>query len=74
MTKLHFKGKEFVYDHHLSVRSARSSWTPKKSVSAPALNGNVVIHSDNLHALKALRPFWTTASPCRPMKDAASNH
>lgn len=59
MPELHFKGKEFVYNHHLSVPYRPLVPQADKSVGATHdLNGNLIIHGDNLHALKALMPLY----------------
>ena len=64
MTELHFKGKEFVYNHHLSVPFRPLVMHAEKGVGAPVLDGNLVIHGDNLHALKALLPLYAGRVDC----------
>jgi adenine specific DNA methylase Mod len=64
MPELHFKGKEFVYNHHLSVPYRPLVSDAAKSVGAPSLNGNLIIHGDNLHALKALLPMYAGKVDC----------
>jgi hypothetical protein len=58
MPTLEFKGKPFVYSHHLSVPFRELVVDPKKSLPAKgqkaSLDGNLIIHGDNLEALKAL--------------------
>lgn len=54
MTELSFKGKEFVYNHHLAVPFRPLVPHVDKGVGEVALDGNLVIHGDNLHALKGL--------------------
>ncbi len=56
MAELHFKGKEFVYNHHLSVPYCPLVPNAKKSTEDADLSGNLIIHGDNLVALKALLP------------------
>ena len=62
MPTLDFKGKQFVYAHHLSVPFRQLDIDPKKSLPAkggkPGLDDNLIIHGDNLHALKALLPKY----------------
>ena len=58
MTELHFKGKEFVYNHHLAVPHRPLLADSGKSVGTPELSGNLIIEGDNLHALKALLPLY----------------
>jgi hypothetical protein len=60
MPTLDFKGKSFVYTHHLSVPFRELVVDAKKSLPAggskPGLDDNLIIHGDNLHALKAFAP------------------
>ncbi|AQA00336.1 hypothetical protein BWQ93_19135 [Sphingopyxis sp. QXT-31] len=62
MPTLDFKGKPFVYSHHLSVPFRELVVDAGKSVAAdgqaPGLDGNLIIHGDNLEALKALLPRY----------------
>jgi len=57
MPTLDFKGKSFIYAHHLSVPFRELVIDPKKSLPAkgqkPTLDDNLIIQGDNLHALKA---------------------
>ena len=68
MPTLDFKGKQLVYAHHLSVPArtlepdARKSLPPKGS--KPSLDDNLIIHGDNLHALKALMPRYAGRVNC----------
>src|SRR3546814_19329246 len=68
MPSLDFKGKGFVYTHHLSVPFRALVIEPKKSLPAkgqkPALDDNLIIHGDNLHALKALLPAYAGNVDC----------
>lgn len=62
MPTLEFKGKPFVYSHHLSVPFRELVVDAKKSLPAkgqkPSLDDNLIIHGDNLEALKALLPRY----------------
>lgn len=58
MPELIFKGKEYVYNHHLTVPYRPLVPDAAKSVGAADMNGNLVIHGDNLHGLKALLPRY----------------
>lgn len=58
MPEIFFKGKEFVYNHHLSVPYRPIVPNPERSVGDARLDGNLIIHGDNLHALKALLPQY----------------
>jgi len=64
MTELFFKGKEFVYNHHLAVSHRPLVADAAKSVGAPDLAGNLIIEGDNLHALKALLPIYAGRVDC----------
>ena len=64
MTELNFKGKEFVYNHHLAVPFRPLVPHPKKGIGPVALDGNLIIHGDNLHALKALLPLYAGKVDC----------
>lgn len=68
MPSLEFKGKSFVYTHHLSVPFRELVVDPKKSLPAkgqnPSLDDNLIIHGDNLHALKALLPVYAGKIDC----------
>jgi adenine-specific DNA-methyltransferase len=64
MTELSFKGKEFVYNHHLAVPFRPLAPHPEKGIGPVALDGNLVIHGDNLHALKALLPLYAGKVDC----------
>jgi adenine-specific DNA-methyltransferase len=64
MTELSFKGKEFVYNHHLAVPFRPLVPDEGKGIGSVALDGNLVIHGDNLHALKALLPLYAGKVDC----------
>jgi adenine-specific DNA-methyltransferase len=64
MTELNFKGKEFVYNHHLAVPFRPLEMHPEKGIGDPVLDGNLIIHGDNLHALKALLPLYGGKVDC----------
>lgn len=64
MPELQFKGKEFVYNHHLTVPYRPLVPDAGKSIGEPSLNGNLIIHGDNLHALKALLPMYAGKVDC----------
>lgn len=66
MPTLDFKGKQVVYAHHLSVPyrtlevERKKSYLPKDGPT----EGNLIIHGDNLHALKALIPRYAGRVNC----------
>lgn len=64
MTELNFKGKEFVYNHHLAVPFRPLVPHEDKGIGPVALEGNLIIHGDNLHALKALLPLYAGKVDC----------
>lgn len=64
MTELSFKGKEFVYNHHLAVPFRPLVPHAEKGIGPVALDGNLVVHGDNLHALKALLPLYAGKVDC----------
>lgn len=68
MPALEFKGKQFVYSHHLAVPFRELQVVPDKSLPAkgqkPSLDDNLIIHGDNLEALKALLPTHAGKVDC----------
>ena len=64
MTELNFKGKEFVYNHHLAVPFRPLVPQAEKGIGPVALDGNLIVQGDNLHALKALLPMYAGKVDC----------
>ncbi len=64
MTEISFKGKEFVYNHHLAVPHRPLVADGEKSVGEANLGGNLIIQGDNLHALKSLLPVYAGKVDC----------
>ncbi len=65
MAILNFKGKPFVQNYHLSVKY--HELIPRKSKSLTdkvRLTDNLIIHGDNLKALKALLPTYAGKVKC----------
>lgn len=65
MATLNFKGKPIVWNHHLSV--PYHQLVPRKDKSHAdkvRLSGNLVIHGDNLKALKTLLPIYAGKIKC----------
>jgi len=65
MPSLQFKGKTFVQNHHLAVKYHQL--LPKKELSLTgnvSLHDNLIIHGDNLKALKALLPTYSGKVKC----------
>ncbi len=67
MPTLDFKGKQFIYAHHLAVPFRKPEIDTEKSLigeNPPSLDDNLIIHGDNLHALKALLPRYAGKIKC----------
>ncbi|MBH2010683.1 MAG: site-specific DNA-methyltransferase [Xanthomonadaceae bacterium] len=64
MSELNFKGKEFVYNHHLTVPHRPLVPHADKSIGAARLDGNLIVQGDNLHALKSLLPMYAGKVDC----------
>lgn len=68
MPTLDFKGKQFVYSHHLSVPFRELKVVADKSLpqegKTASLDDNLIIHGDNLEALKALLPTHAGKVDC----------
>ena len=67
MPTLDFKGKQFIYGHHLTVPIRTLEIDADKSLTGeeqPSLEDNLIIHGDNLHALKALLPRYAGRIKC----------
>ena len=62
MPSLDFKGKSFVYTHHLGVPYRELIVVPEKSCplagNKPTMDDNLILHGDNLESLKALLPRY----------------
>ena len=64
MPELIFKGKEFVYNHHLAVPHHPLVPHPDKSIGEARMDGNLIIQGDNLLALKSLLPMYAGKVDC----------
>lgn len=65
MPTLNFKGKTFVQNHHLAVKYHQL--VPRKDLSLTdkvSLHDNLIIHGDNLKALKSLLPTYAGRIKC----------
>ena len=58
MPEIVFKGKEYVYNHHLTVPYRPLVPHADKGLGPVDLAGNLVVHGDNLQALKSLLPRY----------------
>lgn len=65
MTTLNFKGKSVIRTYHLTVPFRQLTPDPKKSLTkSPSLHDNLIVHGDNLLALKALLPSFSGKVKC----------
>ena len=65
MPRFHFKGKVFVENHHLAVPFHELLPVREKGLSEKAsLHDNLIVHGDNLAALKSLLPSYHGKVKC----------
>ena len=64
MPVLEFKGKQHIYAHHLTVPYRPLLPDPARSCRPAGVDDNLIIHGDNLHALKALLPRYAGRVKC----------
>ena len=64
MPTLEFKGKQSVFNHHSTVPVRPLLPDPYRSLGPVSRDGNLVIHGDNLHALKSLVPKYEGRIKC----------
>ncbi len=64
MPTLDFKGKQHIYAHHLSVPYRPLVPDADRSLNPGGADDNLIIHGDNLHALKALLPRYAGRVKC----------
>lgn len=65
MASINFKGKEIVRNHHLTIPYHELIPDAEKSLTKKvSLNDNLIIHGDNLLALKALLPTYAGKVKC----------
>jgi adenine-specific DNA-methyltransferase len=65
MPTLQFKGRSVVWNHHLGVPYRELIPRQDKSLTDKiSLHDNLIIHGDNLHALKALLPTYAGKVKC----------
>ncbi len=64
MPTLEFKGKQHIYAHHLTVPYRPLETDESRSCNPTSENDNLIIHGDNLHALKALLPCYKNRVKC----------
>ncbi len=64
MPTLEFNGKHHIYTHHLTVPYRPLETDKSLSCNPTSENDNLIIHGDNLHALKALLPRYANRIKC----------
>ena len=64
MPTLEFKGKHHIYAHHLTVPYRPLETDETRSCNPTGEDDNLIIHGDNLHALKALLPRYANRIKC----------
>ena len=70
MARLEFEGKQHIYAHHMTVPirplvpDAAKSLAPPGAGAGAAPDGNLIIHGDNLLALKSLLPRYEGRVNC----------
>jgi adenine-specific DNA-methyltransferase len=65
MARIEFAGARYVRNYHLAVPHHELDLDKKKSLSdKPSLDDNLIIHGDNLKALKALLPHYAGKVKC----------
>ena len=58
MPLIDFKGKNFVFSHHLTIPFRQLNLVKNKSLNIEKKQTNKIIHGDNLNSLKALLPNY----------------
>ena len=64
MPMLEFKGKQHIYAHHLTVPYRPLLPDQERSCSSAGADDNLIVHGDNLQALKALLPRYAGRVKC----------
>ncbi|MBU1088707.1 site-specific DNA-methyltransferase, partial [Patescibacteria group bacterium] len=65
MAQINFKGKSIIWNHHLGVKYHQLIPKKNKSVTDKVnLRDNLIVHGDNLKALKALLPTYAGKIKC----------
>ena len=64
MPTLDFKGKQHIYAHHLTVPLRPIEPDESLSFNPAGADDNLIIHGDNLHAIKALLPRYANRVKC----------
>ena len=64
MPTLDFKGKQHIYAYHLTIPYRPLEPDEDRSCNPTGTDDNLIIHGDNLHALKALLPRYANRIKC----------
>ena len=64
MPTLDFKGKQHIYAHHLTIPYRTIEADESRSCNPSDTDDNLIIHGDNLHALKTLLPRYANRIKC----------
>ena len=64
MPTIDFKGKQRIYAHHLTAPYRPLQADETRSCNPSGANDNIIIHGDNLQALKALLPRYSGRVKC----------
>ena len=64
MPSLEFKGKQHIYAHHLTVPYRQLVPDDDRSLDPAGADDNLIVHGDNLEALKALLPRYAERVKC----------
>ena len=64
MPRLDFRGKPHIYAHHLTVPYRPLVTDVARSLNPGDADGNLIIHGDNLVALKSLLPRYADRVKC----------
>ena len=64
MPSLEFKGKQHIYAHHLTVPYRQLVPDDGRSLDPAGADDNLIVHGDNLEALKALLPRYAERVKC----------
>ena len=64
MPSLEFKGKQHIYAHHLTVPYRPLVPDDDRSLDPAGADDNLIVHGDNLEALKALLPRYARRVKC----------
>ena len=64
MASLNFKGKNIIWNHHMSVPYHTLDLDEKLSYKQDEADGNLIIEGDNLPVLKSLLPQYTGKIDC----------